>query len=178
MMRLGRDYGHERMEAACRRALALDACSYRSIRSILKTKLDQQPLLGQNTPLVPPVSTHDDIRGKERAREGETTGRVFIRAQFCHYFDAPRYHGVSIRQGIGGAQIGGGERVAVSQWRRADVPDFRGKAIYRTLGIENIRQRRKAGTRVVMRRLLSPDYKKSLPRPLPQGGLTPRALRL
>ena len=45
------------MEAACRRALALDACSYRSIRSILKTKLDQQPLPGQNTPLVPPVST-------------------------------------------------------------------------------------------------------------------------
>ena len=38
MMRLGRDYGHERMEAACCRALALDACSYRSIRSILKTK--------------------------------------------------------------------------------------------------------------------------------------------
>jgi len=37
--RLGRDYGHERMEAACRRALALDACSYGSIQSILKTKL-------------------------------------------------------------------------------------------------------------------------------------------
>ena len=63
-------------------------------------------------------------------------------------------------QGIGGTQIGGGERVAVSQWRRVDVPDFRGKAIYRTLGVENIRQRRKAGTLVVVRRLLSLDYKK------------------
>ena len=35
-----------------------------------------------------------------------------------------------------------------------------GKAIYRTLGVENIRQRRKAGTLVVRRRLLSLDYKK------------------
>ena len=48
LMRLGRGYGHERMEAACRRALALDVCSYRSIQSILKTKLDQQPLPGQD----------------------------------------------------------------------------------------------------------------------------------
>ena len=74
MMRLGRDYGHERMEAACRRALALDACSYRSIRSILKTKLDQQPLPGQNTPLVPPVSTHDNIRGEAYYQETESGG--------------------------------------------------------------------------------------------------------
>ena len=74
MMRLGRDYGHERMEAACRRALALEACSYKSIRSILKTKLDQQPLPAEDKPLASPVSTHDNIRGEAYYKEIETDG--------------------------------------------------------------------------------------------------------
>ena len=74
LMRLGRDYGHERMEAACRRALALDACSFKSIQSILTTKLDQQPLPGEDKP-SPPISTHDNIRGKayyDAQKETET----------------------------------------------------------------------------------------------------------
>jgi transposase len=64
LMRLGRGYGHERMEAACRRALALDVCSYRSIQSILKTKLDQQPLPGQDETRTASVSAHNNIRGE------------------------------------------------------------------------------------------------------------------
>jgi hypothetical protein len=63
-MRLGRGYGAQRLEAACRRALALDACSYQSIKSILKTKLDQQPLPRQNEAPPAPVPDHHNIRGE------------------------------------------------------------------------------------------------------------------
>ena len=73
LMRLGRGYGHERMEAACRRALVLDACSYRSIQSILKTNLDQQPIPEQDEALATPVSDHDNIRGEAYYQPQETT---------------------------------------------------------------------------------------------------------
>ena len=46
IMRLGKRYGEDRLEAACRRALRIGACSYKSIESILKHDLDQQPLPG------------------------------------------------------------------------------------------------------------------------------------
>jgi transposase len=64
ILRLAKGYGHERMEAACRRALALDAVNYPSIASILKTKLDQQPLPEQAEEVVSPVAHHDNIRGE------------------------------------------------------------------------------------------------------------------
>lgn len=44
IFRLGRSYGPDRLEAASRRALAVNAVSYRSIQSILKNNLDRQPL--------------------------------------------------------------------------------------------------------------------------------------
>lgn len=44
IFRLGKTYGNDRLEAACRRALALQSLSYRSIQSILKNGLDRQPL--------------------------------------------------------------------------------------------------------------------------------------
>ena len=46
LIRLGKAYGRERMEAACKRALALEICSYRSIASMLKNGLDSHPLTG------------------------------------------------------------------------------------------------------------------------------------
>ena len=49
-MRLGKSYGAERLEAACRRALTIGACSYKSIESILKNGLDRAPL-----PASPPA---------------------------------------------------------------------------------------------------------------------------
>lgn len=63
LMRLGKRYGEDRLEAACRRALRIGACSYKSIESILKHDLDQQPLPGQ--PPAAPVITHDNIRGAQ-----------------------------------------------------------------------------------------------------------------
>jgi len=44
IIRLGKRYGKERLEAAARRALAIKAYSYTSVKSILKTGLDQIPL--------------------------------------------------------------------------------------------------------------------------------------
>ena len=64
ILRLATGYGHERMEAACRRALALDAVTYPSIASILKTKLDQQPLPEDEEQAPSSVAVHDNIRGE------------------------------------------------------------------------------------------------------------------
>ena len=61
ILRLGKHYGATRLEAACVRALHIGAASYKSIESILKHKLDREPLPepAQNTlPL-----SHDNVRG-------------------------------------------------------------------------------------------------------------------
>jgi transposase len=57
---LGKRFSKERLEAACRRALAIRGVSYKSIKSILENNLDQKPLPGQLDLL--PVS-HENIRG-------------------------------------------------------------------------------------------------------------------
>jgi transposase len=44
IMRLGKRYGDDRLEAACTRAVAVQAFSYRSVESILRSGLDHQPL--------------------------------------------------------------------------------------------------------------------------------------
>ena len=63
IMRLGRRFGHERLEAACTRALAVQALSYRSVESILKHGLDQQAL-PEALPLVT-ARTHEFVRGRD-----------------------------------------------------------------------------------------------------------------
>jgi transposase len=63
IMRLGKRYGEGRLEAACQRALRIGACSYKSIESILKHDLDQQPLPGP--PAAALVITHSHIRGAQ-----------------------------------------------------------------------------------------------------------------
>jgi transposase len=63
ILRLGQRYGGQRLEAACRRALAIGAASYRSVRSILQHRLDAQLELGlvEAEPLRPAV--HENLRG-------------------------------------------------------------------------------------------------------------------
>ena len=61
VLRLGKRYGPERLEAACARAVAIGAFSYRSVDSILRTGLDRQPAF-------PPPSRnghghHANVRG-------------------------------------------------------------------------------------------------------------------
>ena len=82
---------------------------------------------------------------------------VFTRAQFCHYFEAHRSAARRIvrtllerREAVESDHVtlnGGGRTCRIS-----------GKGIYRALGVENIRHRRKANRSVVMRRLLSLDF--------------------
>lgn len=61
IMRLGKTYGDQRLEAACVRALQIGAHSYRSLESILRRGLDQQPL-APDTP-TSPRPAHDNVRG-------------------------------------------------------------------------------------------------------------------
>jgi transposase len=63
IMRLAKDYGTQRMEKACHRALVLDSCSYKSLASILKTNMDQQPLAEKERPAPPKVPCHANLRG-------------------------------------------------------------------------------------------------------------------
>ena len=113
----------------------------------------------------------EHLKGRERAlaslgwtgREAEWIALVclhsgvFTRAQFCHYFDAPRITAsrfvkalIEQRAAVETDVIafnGGGKTCRIS-----------GKGIYRALGVENIRHRRKANRSVVIRRLLSLDF--------------------
>ncbi len=63
IMRLGKSFGQDRLEAACRRALKLGACSYKSIESILRQGLDRQALPEQQE--LDLSLEHDNIRGSD-----------------------------------------------------------------------------------------------------------------
>ena len=63
IMRLSRQYEPARVEAAARRALNFNACSYRSMRSILASGLDGHSLPGQEGQASLPL--HENIRGRE-----------------------------------------------------------------------------------------------------------------
>ncbi len=113
----------------------------------------------------------EHLRGRERALESlGWTGReaewlalvclhsgVFTRAQFCHYFNTQRMTALRFVKALIQQRAavetdviafnGGGKTCRIS-----------GKGLYRALGVENIRHRRKANRSVVMRRLLSLDF--------------------
>ena len=61
ILRLGKLYGKDRLEAASRRALAIGAASYKSIRSILENNLDREAV-----PETQPAQTfhHPNLRGQ------------------------------------------------------------------------------------------------------------------
>ncbi|OPX99907.1 MAG: hypothetical protein A4E58_00197 [Syntrophorhabdus sp. PtaB.Bin006] len=60
IIRLGRRYGEERLEAASTRALFMGAYSYKSVESILKNNLDGKELPER---LSRPSVAHENIRG-------------------------------------------------------------------------------------------------------------------
>ena len=60
LLRLSKQYPAARLEAACARALAIRALSYKSVLSILRTGLDQQTLVPMPTP---PRAAHGHVRG-------------------------------------------------------------------------------------------------------------------
>lgn len=61
ILRLGNRYGPGRLEAACDRALRIHALTYRSVRSILQSGLDQIPLTEQVALSLP--QNHEHVRG-------------------------------------------------------------------------------------------------------------------
>lgn len=63
ILRLAKQYSLARLEAVARRALALNACSYQSLKSMLERGLDRLPI-DPVRPSRPPVE-HGNIRGAE-----------------------------------------------------------------------------------------------------------------
>ena len=68
VMRLGKRYTPQRLEKACERAVVIETYTFKSIESILKNGLDQQPLI--------PVANrraavHPNIRGPRYYRQEE-----------------------------------------------------------------------------------------------------------
>jgi len=61
IIRLGSQYGTDRLEAACRRAVAAQTVSYKSIQAILAKNLDQAPL-PEPDPETEPLQ-HANVRG-------------------------------------------------------------------------------------------------------------------
>ncbi len=63
ILRLGKRYGDARLEAACARACAAGARSYRHVDSILKNGLDRVPLRSTVVATSAPIATHENVRG-------------------------------------------------------------------------------------------------------------------
>jgi transposase len=71
LMRLGRRYGEERLEAACDRAELLRSYSYRTVKNILAAAQDRLPFEDESS--VPATPSHANIRGaRYYAAEEET----------------------------------------------------------------------------------------------------------
>lgn len=64
ILRLGKRYSDARVEAACGRALACGARSYRHVESILRRGLDAVPVATEDPALAPAGSSHPNIRGR------------------------------------------------------------------------------------------------------------------
>lgn len=65
VLRLSKHYGVQRLEKAAKRALTFGALSYKSIESILKHGLDQQPFSATSDAKQTESITHDNLRGAD-----------------------------------------------------------------------------------------------------------------
>jgi hypothetical protein len=81
ILRLGQQYSADRLEAAARRAVSLQACSYHSIQSILKCNLDSVPArAGSSTTTAAEPSQHSRLG---IFRHGRTAQLAGIRRRLC-----------------------------------------------------------------------------------------------
>lgn len=62
VLRLGKRYGEDRLEAACGRAVTLRSFAFKSVDAILKNRLDEQSLEAPQPAVLPKVR-HDNVRG-------------------------------------------------------------------------------------------------------------------
>ena len=63
LMRLGRQYGNPRLDAASARAIALGSCRFHTVKNILATGQDRRPL--EPPAETAPTPTHANIRGAD-----------------------------------------------------------------------------------------------------------------
>ena len=63
LQRLARQYGAQRLEAACARAMSIRSPTYRSVNSILTRGMDRHPLPGTPARATPPA--HENVRGPD-----------------------------------------------------------------------------------------------------------------
>ena len=71
IMRLGKAYSEQRLEAACKRACFLRSYSYKSIKSILKENLDKEPLPDdKKDKVVEILPHHQNVRGANYYQQG------------------------------------------------------------------------------------------------------------
>jgi hypothetical protein len=80
LLNLSKTYGEERLEAACRRALAIGAPHRQRIIDILKAKLDQHPDLFPAADTAPATAlrTHQNLRGAEYFRDPTSDQKTSI----------------------------------------------------------------------------------------------------
>lgn len=62
LLRLVKEFGDKRLDAACRRALHLGAYRYKSVKSILERSLDKEPLPDKELP-TRTAGHHENVRG-------------------------------------------------------------------------------------------------------------------
>ncbi len=65
ILRLEKQYGDDRLESACKRALFIRSTSYKSIHSILENGLDKKPLPSTDMTQQTLMPLHGNIRGPE-----------------------------------------------------------------------------------------------------------------
>jgi transposase len=81
IIRLAKGYAAARVDAACRRALALDVCRYQSIKSILKSGKDLEPLLSDPSAIGTCRIYHPNVRGSEYYAEQSSAERQVANAE-------------------------------------------------------------------------------------------------
>ena len=64
IMRLEKEYGHERLSAACTRALEIGSPSYKTIKSMLKSGMDRLKLQERPEDPIAPIA-HPNVRGAQ-----------------------------------------------------------------------------------------------------------------
>src|SRR5437016_3591770 len=100
ILRLAKRYGRERLEAACTRAGAVEARSYRHVDSILKHGLDRLAPLAAAPPLTLPPSTNT-------CGAGPTTSERSADAHRTHARETPRAQAHRHGGGVDGAAAPG-----------------------------------------------------------------------
>ena len=87
LFKLSQAYSPARLEAACERALRLHTCRYRSIESILKHRLDEQPAAPEDS--APRVLDHANVRGSAYydSTRPEQDASETVTSTLAHEFD-------------------------------------------------------------------------------------------